>query len=158
MSDPVSFAFNQDELNSLVNNQAVDTVVFSLRNFIIPTTGKPDMFVCTQALDVQKNLITNETPNFGCPYPPGWDDYGLTVLHSDLQGAIKFSIPKADLSKVVAHNRFIFGPRAIPQVVAYLEGEETDPTVRTTVLSIKCLQADGSTNGVLPVNAAPYLQ
>jgi hypothetical protein len=117
-ASPLLFAFNQDELEPIVNSPLCTKLQLSVTGFPDPATGRNITYVCAQAYRPDNTLFALIRPVAACPDPPGWKGLSAVQLidHDDLKYGAKFSISTALIQKYLSLNTFrksTFDPREI---------------------------------------------
>lgn len=133
MSTPIAFAFNQEQLKSLIasglENQPVGTqLVISFCNISyhseIPNAG--EVYICAEIFDSQHKPLLNLDVILGCPVPPGWipPKAGVKVEHSQLVFSPRFSLGLNEINWAISRNDYMI--EEIRQVVAQIEARIID--------------------------------
>ena len=100
----ITFAFDQKEMNNLINSAADDqNILISIVSAKAASGRKSNLFLAAQLSDAVTNAPVKSLlpPPVGCPNPPGWKTDAIPrITPAQLAGAPKFIIPANEKNKL----------------------------------------------------------
>ena len=160
MRSDISFAFDQQLLNDRLQTGGTTQIVFTLRH-CRSTMGDLGSYSFAQSFDMAGQPVNKDDIAIACPVPPGWqpiepDPPPGGFKDSDLLLRPKFFASANDLKALLVKNKFKAGFPLASQVMMVMEGRLRTPNKMEMVLSVKCLNEDGTIENGDPVDAFPF--